>query len=280
MNIKFLPNAKDCLFIGFSFALGLFALASIQVFINMYHSNIFSLAPNGGQVYHAGVSLNIFQLNTGLQVNFYETSVVEGEMHGFRYINQTGKLILDIEGSIYSYSDYMRLLLKYPFEMIGMWMRSILMGLNPISGGGIILNRNGRFTLTLANFTMLFLLVSYIKRSIIDLKLKDFNIILKQKSIEFKNSVMSLMTIVLPIIFIIPGAVEERFLIGFWVLVYGLFLYVINIRQELRSMKKRKYYNLSLYILFFFIFTAILTELYANNNSGVFLPLLSLNRWW
>jgi len=277
LNVKSLPKTKNSLPLALCFAVGVFALASIQIYINIYHSGVFSLAPGGGQVYFRGLPLNIYQLRAGLRVNFYETSTVEGEVNAFSYLNQTGQLILAKEGGIYSFADYVQLLLKYPFEMIGMWMRSIIMGLNPISGGGIIFNRNGRFFLTLANYTMIFLLISYGKRTMVDSK--NFITVLKSKSFEFKSSLMSLMTILLPAIFIIPGAVEERFTIGFWVLVYGLFSYgIINIKEEIKILKQNKY-SLFLYFLFFFIFVGILTELYANNNSDVFLPILHLN-WW
>jgi len=275
VNIIVLPKKAYALIIALAFVVGFYLLASVQLYINMNNTDTFSIAPGGGIVYWHDLPLNIFQLQVGLELNFYETSLVYGETPTFRYDNNSGIQLINRYGIVRSYSDYFRLIARYPFEMIGIYMRSLIMSLNPISGGGMIYNRNGRFILTIANWTILFFLMMYIKRSIIDIE--NFMLSLKETSMDFKNSILALFAILLPVIFIIPGAMEERFAIGLWVVVYGMFAYVINIREEIYFFKQRKFYNSFLYVAGFFVAIAILTELYANNITDSLLPILFLD---
>jgi hypothetical protein len=81
----------------------------------------------------------------------------------------------------------------------------------------------------------------------------------------------------LPFLAIIPGAVEERFALPFWLIVYGLLSYVIDIRQEFQNYKKYYISYICSWLGGFAVFIAVLTSVYANNLEGKLLSILDIS---
>jgi len=280
-NIRLLKHKAQNVAIVLAFVIGVFSIAGVQIYSNMHTIDSFSISP--AQTHYRGLPLNHFQLQVGMGVNLYETSLVENEGLAVSYTNHSGNLVLRELGhpQLGSLSDYLSWVFAFPIEFIGVYMRHLIVMLNPISGGGYVYFRNNsRFILTMLNYTMLFVATCYIKRNMLDLSLSEIKGKFKSISNDAKNSVLSIFTILLPFIAITPGAVEERFGLPFWIVIYGLFCYCINLKEEFEYFKKRWLSYVLIYLFTFGVFIAILTEIYASNTSGVFLPILDLSSFF
>lgn len=279
--ISIKANGKN----GWNHMILIFAAICIGVFLgglpqaisNQHTINSFSLAVPTH--FHSDRGLNLFQLREGLRMNLYETSMVEGEPAAFIYWNRLGLHIINEHGSPQSIGEYLSFALRYPLEFLGTYMRHLIVLLNPISGGGYIGSRNNmRFIYTVINYSILFITFGFLKRKFLDNSFKNTMQQVKTISQEGKMALISIVAILLPFAAILPGAVEERFAIPFWLVIYGLICYCINLKQEFVLYKKRPVSYLILYLMGFAIMMAILTDIYANNDAGIFLPILYLGR--
>ncbi|MCL2015879.1 MAG: hypothetical protein FWG68_06480, partial [Defluviitaleaceae bacterium] len=256
-----------------------------QVIINHNHTGELTMTAinseaaaqwRGGQQ-----SLNVFQLEHGLRLNLYETwNGDDGLAARVGYVNHSGIHILNeayfsgISLPLGSLGDYFRAVARFPLEALGTYVRHLIVLLNPISGGGYIYSRtNMRFVYTMLNYTMLFVVFGWLKRSFLDGTLREIR--QKVDTKERATSLICLLTILLPFIFILPGAVEERFAIGFWVIIYGVIFYCIDFRQEWAKYRARPFAHGFFYLAGFGVFIAILTEIYVHSSHG-FLPILNL----
>jgi hypothetical protein len=221
-------------------------------------------------------------------MNFYETYMGRGGAYfnrysnyspspAFAHINRSGQLILDEIGGVVSYSDYINVVLRYPLEVAGSYVRHLVAMLNPIEGGGVVYYRsNLRFIFTLFNFTLLFIVFNFLKRNFFDCSFDEQKMRAKSLSLSAKMELASIVTILLPFAAIIPGAVEERFGIGFWIIMYGLVCYCINLKEEIKTYKQRPLKFAIYYVIVFAFFIGMLTEIYANNSHVQLLPILNL----
>ena len=253
-----------------SFLIGFIIFGIPQGIVNYYHLEIISIAVPTG-------SLNQFQLYQGIRMNFYETCIMPNTPSNFTYFNRSGLMLLEsvgIRGEI-SYRQYISLLLRYPFEMVGVLTRHFIVMMNPISGGAYITSRNNtRFLLTMLNYTILFLLGDIIKQKILSLELHQIRTKIINMSVDAKINYMSAFTLLLPFFAIIPGAVEERFALPFWLVSYFLVLKHARIRLFIERLRKYPFKYILCYVGGLCLFIAILTEIYANNNGNIFLPIL------
>jgi len=260
------------LLILLAICIGVFSLGAIQAISNKYTMDVLSIAvPTGG--------LNLAQLRWGMEMNLYETYVgASGAPAGFAFDNVSGIRILRQEGIDFfaSYGEYFVLLLRYPVEMLGIYVRHFIAIMNPITGGSYVYSRNNnsRFVFTLFNYTLLFITASFIKRRFIDCSFTEIKKQIKGTSNSQRVGLISLLTLLLPFAAIIPGAVEERFAIPFWLVLYGLICYVVSIRHEISQYKKRPISYAILYFMGFAFMIALLTEIYAHNSGDVFIPIL------
>jgi hypothetical protein len=208
----------------------------------------------------------------------------------YRYKDISGSQVTEVSDT--TYAGYLKSFFKYPIESLGLYVRHIFALLNPIGGGGYVYSHNNsRFFFTLLNYTMLFIVINFLRRMFtvpsINIKYKrccsrrEFILCaykIKTKKIPFsltqKTSLLSLIIILVPFLAIIPGAVEERFAISFWLIVYGLLSYVIDLRQEFLNYKTYPISYALSWLGGFGIFVAILTAIYANNPQEVLLPIL------
>ena len=253
-----------------SFLIGIIIFGIPQGIVNYYHTELLSIAVPTG-------SLNQFQLYEGIRLNFYETSIMPDTPSNFAYFNRSGHMLLEsvgIKGGI-SYRQYLSLFLRYPFEMVGVLTRHFLVMMNPISGGAYVTSRNNtRFLLTMFNYTTLFLLGYIIKQKVLSLEIHQIRTKFTNMSEGAKISYISAFTLLLPFFAIIPGAVEERFAIPFWVVSYFLVCKHFRIRLFVEQLRKYPFKYILCYVGGLCLFIAILTEIYANNHGNLFLPIL------
>jgi hypothetical protein len=259
---------------------GVILLGSVQGVSNRYLYGAFSMAVNTA----IGGFDNLFlgQLAGGIPASLYETYMGEMGPASYIYRDPVGSIILQSEGGWpYTFGEYIKIVIRYPVEMLGIYARSFLALLNPITGGGYVYSRsNSRLVMSLINYSMLFVTANFFVRKLF--RTNDDTQNLKTRilelSIEQKTAILSYLTLLVPFILIIPGQVEERFAIPFWLLVYGVLTYIVDWKDELAHYKRNLALSIGIYCLGFACLMATLTSIYAHNPHGMLLSIFHLNR--
>ena len=257
--------------------IGFFSLGVIQGLSNYHTVGAFSIfVPSIPYGVHDNIFMSAFW--KGMRYNLLEGYLGDGP-DNFVYWNNAGSKILEIYEieSFSSIGQWIALWFKYPVEMLGSLTRSVIVFLNPLQGDVYIYRRtNMRFVYTVLNFSMLFYVAGFIKRRILDVPFKDLRDRFKASCVQKKTCLLSLLIILLPTAIAALGIVEHRYGVSFWLVIYGLLSYVIDIRKEAGVIRKRPILYTSLFFIGFAVFVAILTEIYASNIGEMFLPILDL----
>jgi len=265
--------------------IGIIVLGSFQIVSNKKTYNKYSLFVQTQIGF--GTSLFVNQLFEGIDIDLYETYMSGGpDFYAYKYTDNSGKQVIETENvSTRNYKNYIKILCKYPFEMLSIFFRHFFVMLNPVDGGGYVYSHNvkTRFILTLLNYSMLFMVVIFLKREVFEPmlikrnKIEDIKIQIEK---EYQGKIipfLSIMTLIVPFIAIIPGMVEERFALPFWLIVYGFIAYKIDFKKEFLYYKQKPILHLVLYLIGFMFYIIILTSIYANNPEGKLIPILSIS---
>jgi len=107
-------------------------------------------------------------------------------------------------------------------------------------------------------------------------KIEDIRIQIEKEYQDKIIPFLSIMTIIVPFVAIIPGSIEERFALPFWLIVYGFIAYIIDLKKEFSYYKQKPILHLVLYVIGFMFLIIILTSIYANNPEGKLIPILGM----
>lgn len=168
------------------------------------------------------------QLYWGLLYQRYDTYIgTQVEFPQIYFIDDVGTRILDIEGlsaNSPSLRQYVLLCLKYPFEIIGIYIRHIINILTPLWPDIYVtdLERN-IFIISISAFTCFFLFV-YIY--ICD-------------GFQNRKLFCRFIPLLIPVLFIIPGAVEVRYFAALYLMVIGMLCFNTDWRKVMAFIKKK-----------------------------------------
>ena len=268
---------KNYFLIFTSLLIGVFSVGWLQSVVN-YHHNATRTIALVNMAWAGHYSLNLFQLYHGVILNFYETYVGGTAGAAFGYASRAGEQLFASAGitePFQSYAEYFALFLRYPVDMLASVFRNFLLLLNPISGEGYIATRsNMRFVYTVFNFTLLSILFQHSKLIFLDRTFKETWADIKAACAGTSVRWLATLTIILPFVAIVPGAVEGRFGLPFWVVAYAVICYQIDFKSIWLEIRGNLKLHVCIYLFTLMVFVSILTELYAANWHGVFLPLL------
>ena len=273
---------KKSLLILLVIIIGVGALGSLQGAVNFQSHGEFTPAViTKSNKYKEGLFL--FQLSHGIPIGLYETYMgPDVDNHAYRYSDPAGAEILKVrEVKTDNYKEYFKTILKHPIDSLGLYTRHFLVLMNPIDGGGYVYSHNNsRAILTLLNYSMIFIVISFLRRKSERRSEADLTFRERISALTYakKTSILSVTTLLAPFIAIIPGAIEERFALPFWLILYGLLSYVINLKDELRYYRKNLAISIVYYCVGFAILMAVVTLVYANNPQGMLVPILELKR--
>ena len=186
---------------------GLFFTAVPQMRINHYYLGTFSPKVFTSVGYKGGLFLK--QLQWGVEMQHYDTWVGSLEIfpsNAMYYAYEEVKQILEQFGEISSYGDYIRLWLSYPLDMFGIWFKHLINGLCLSYGQVYIDTFQSRQIYIILNYMVLYL-ASVI--GIYDLKIKKHTMIK-----------LTWMATLITCFFISFGAVESRFFIPVFLIMY------------------------------------------------------------
>lgn len=211
-----------------------------QARINQKHHNSFSIAVDTSSM--EGGSLFNFQLTSGITVQRYETYVGPEDgypKHKFIFEDEAGKRIMEAEGKVLleSIGEYVGDVLKYPLDFIGIYTRHLLNAFClPYNHAYVKWLHAYKPWLILANYTLVFI--------------AGMAIILQKSwklSLLKRNNIYMLATLI-PCVMILPGAIEMRYFVQMYILMYGYLVYAADYGLLLNYTKKHMVKVLAAYI--------------------------------
>ncbi len=250
------------LILCFSFGIGILSIAGTQMYVNYMHLS--SLSP---LLYS---DLMEWQLSVGMTYSQYETYIGAGQYPrpDLKFVNSIGTYIYENEAlkiapnGVLSIPEYIGLFFKYPLQFLSIYATHFINMLNPIWGGAYITDFS-RLTIipSIANYIILFCSSLYLLPNLN--KNKEEKI--ETKAIRRTNIsyYVAIALVLLPCLVILPGAVELRFFIPLYILMYGFVAYVMDIKKLFSKIQSHPI----LIILCFVIIYALLYTVWSNTYS-------------
>lgn len=196
--------------------LGILFIGIPQMIINDNNFGVASLALNtsvGGYD-----SLFLFQLDAGLGMQRFDAIAVNGNISAVPFVDSAGSILrqhLDAMGEI-SYLNYFKLFISYPFQMAGIYMRHFLNMISTYFSEVYVSDFDAPIFMLTLGYTAQFLFTCDL---IINLRKKNITI----KSF-FTTEMLYVYALILSGLLIVPGAVEGRFALPLYLV---LFIYLV-----------------------------------------------------
>lgn len=183
-----------------------------QLAINKHFHRIYSIAPTPGK------DLFAFQLFAGLEVQRYETTTEpDGRRAGVPYMDREGVRIVKESGfgpQERTFANYLSVLGEFPFDVLGIYGRHLINGLDVRDGRIYIVQRaSTRDGASLYGFTLLALAVWVLCTGAARRRLADHQA-------GASRPAWWLGALMLPVAAIMPGAVETRYFVALHFLAY------------------------------------------------------------
>ncbi len=219
----------------FSIAIIGFVMAGIpQMIINMQYMNEISIRVPTEAFSGAGNNLFIYQLFAGLELQRYETYIgTDYASPGLQFIDVVGKEILQgVQGKEYTLIELIKIYLKHPIDCIGIYMRHFINALDNRFPEVYIqdLNKNRSLYIVL-NYSIIYVFFYSLWQNLNKIRKE-------RKGKEMLDIVPLLAVILLPSLLATAGALEIRFYMPVWFLIYAYVLYVTEYRQMLSNIRK------------------------------------------
>lgn len=200
--------------------------------------------------------LMLKQLVWGLLYQRYDTYYgTQQGMPQMYFVDAVGENILKAEGimetGLKTMGEYIKLCLKYPFEVVGIYTRHVLNMLFPAWPNQYVLDLDSsKIIVMLIAFHCLFLIsVSYILGRVKNKNLKNF------------------FPVLLPVAAIMPGAVESRFFMPLYVVILGKICFDIDWAALFGDIKKYWYKVAIGYGITFCIIVSVWSSMLASENA-------------
>lgn len=263
-------GAKKLLAVFLAALLGLAALGSLEGALNLHRYGSFS--PLVQTSAYQGENLFLTQLRVGFSYSQYETYIGDKALYAdgsLVFIDPVGREII----GRYADSDLspFAILLRHPFSFAGVYLRHFLNMLNPVWGGGAFIKDlyAFKFHRTLINYTLMFLVSAHVITRLFGQKARA----VRRAVARRREGFLAALVILLPCVFILPGAVELRFFLPMYVLLYGYAAFAVDYRALLASLKKHPVLTAFCYLGLLCLLCAVWASTYANTWEGVVLSI-------
>lgn len=225
--------------------LGVVLAALPQAYLNyMFLGKVSIQVPTQG--------LMLQQMYWGLQYQRYETYIgTQQSIPQMRFLDPVGQKILLAEGfnGLGRWKDYFYLVFNYPLEIMGIYVRHFVNMLFPIWPNQYVLNMdNCKIIRLLLAFSCCFLFVLITSKKF------------WRDTIGFRNFI----PVLVPVIFILPGAVESRFFSGMWIMVISMLCYAVQWEKLWNCYKNRMWKVAIVYVVSFAIISSMWTAMLAS----------------
>lgn len=204
-------------------------------------------------------NLMVKQLFWGIKYQGYDTFIDETQrIPQMIFADPVGVKLLEEEGMkiLCSWNDYFHLIFKYPLEICGIYIRHFISILLPIWSNQYVKDvNNNKIFLTIFAFSILYFWVFVsIKKMWKNIKV-------------FKNFI----PLIIPSIFILPGAVEVRFFVTMWLMIIAMICFCVQWNQVIAYAKNHKLEIILSYIVIFAVMVSFWSMLLASESvSNIF----------
>ncbi len=230
-------------------AAGYLVAAVPQVYLNVRRYGRFSTLVNTG-------GLMTRQLLMGLQFQRYDTYVgTQLDAPWMTYVDESGVKLLKMAGGSPNFSkiSYIKLCLKYPFEMAGIFFRHMTNVLTPFWNNVYVKDlQQSHVLVCMVSFTLFFM----------------FAYICFNSAIKDKGKLIAYVPVLMTAVFITPGAVEARFYIPVYILAIGVCLFNSDWGKIAAVARKNKLKTAILYFFTFGLVIAIWTSTLASYQQN------------
>lgn len=230
--------------------LGILICSIPQIIMNHHLLKTYSMAvPTDG--------LMLYQLQWGVYSGRYATYIGDKSQYGAAgmfFLDKIGQTVLEKEQitEFVSYGDFFRLILKYPLDFVGIYVRHFLNMLYPFYPNQYIESiENDKSLLLWLFYTILFIAIFY------------FVYTFKAKIRRW----IWMLLILVPCVCIMPGAVEIRFFITLHLLIYMYSL--LGIKDFIIKFRENKWKYITLYVVGFLLYIAYAGSLLASTKDGI-----------
>lgn len=228
----------NLLFWAVFISVGFFLAAIPQILINHHNLGLVSIEVITDMVDKSG--LFSAQLFTGIIAQGYESNInPDYPIGALRFEDPVGWKILNSTGGwrIGTITDYLNLVLRYPLEFVGIYLRHLATYLNPVYGEVYISNfYKPKFIYTVLNYLILCYGILLIRYDIENIGAGNG---FKKAVTNFINRIKYAIPIIMPCIAILPGQPEGRFFFPLYVLAYGLFSFIVDSSSMWKKIKSK-----------------------------------------
>lgn len=194
-------------------------------------------------------NLMLQQLKWGLTYQRYATYVGEdpGVKPSLIFVDNVGLNILSGE-NLSTIWEYFHLILKYPFEMLSIYIRHFINMLFPVWPSVYIKNlNNNKVVLSIFAFSIFFVfVVAWL-----------FNCIKR-------NTIWEFVPALIPVACITPGAVENRFFLALYIFVFCVLIYNIDWKNLIAIYRRNRIKIVVCYVSIYCILLSIWTSTMAS----------------
>lgn len=240
----------QCFIIVFGSAVGFVAAAVPQAYMNYHeHGEWTSKVITDGLMTH--------QLLWGMQYQSYATYVGTDALTspGMYFMDNVGMQILQNEGiaNTISFGQYIRICLKYPFEMLGIYGRHFINSIL-LYGPEVYVEKldTSKVLVSLISFTIVYC----------------FIIAFLLGCIKNWKTVWSFAPALITVICITPGAIESRFFAAAYLYIIGTLCYNCDWVKMLRLFKMNKVKIFLCYMSLYVCCLAVWTSMLASLETG------------
>jgi hypothetical protein len=260
---KTFPDNVKRMAVLVSFAIGLVLGWMPQTIINLQNFHILSPFVHaqvaGGNLYESHLSWGIVvqRYETNIEPDFKNPRVVFNDQHGLN-IRQNMKINSSVE--FFSPRQYILLLIQYPVDFAILYFRHLFNGMDITYRTPYVdqLNR-GRVIFSLLNYSLQFIFLAAI--------ITRLPVLLKEKRI-----IAHIVILVLPAFLSLPGAVEVRFFLPVYFIMYLAVTYLVLPRFRFEWLEQRLHIFFPLYLLYVLVCFAMSASAFMSieNLSYVF----------
>lgn len=225
-----------------------------QMYMNFHETGVVSIkVPTGG--------LMLQQILWGFQYQRYDTYIGQAIEHPdpqMYFVDSAGSRLLASNGieGFSDWIDFLKFVFRNPFDVAAIYIRHIINAVFPCWPNQYVKNLdNYKVILGLLSLAMFFL----------------FGMAILNKFIN-KNFISQYWILLLPVLFIIPGAVEARFFAAVYIMVIGTLCYNVKWSELWKYICKNKIIIIVLFFIYGGLVLAIWTNMLASDpNCGIYM---------
>lgn len=260
------PNRKRTVFSFLFFMVGFLALSSMQIYSNHLHHGIWSFLVQ--TKYYLADNLFDFQISHGLWMTQYETHIGPSEQYppgGLIFLDHAGLRVFGQNSTIWE-------AFLHPFDAIGVYWRHFISMLNPVWGGGAYINDLHALKIhrSIINYGLLFFVGVQCIHWVGATPFRN----LVEKSKAHINTLLCLLAIGIACIAILPGAVEQRFFVPVYIVIYGIVAFCIDYGKMWRKIKQRPFIYAFAFVMLFLLLCGQWASTYALTAADIVLSIM------